>query len=165
MGAMKATRRVTVERNRLRFAAAHMATFGGTCEPLHGHNYDVFVDLEGELAADAWVWDFGALKRLTRGITEELDHRFLLQCESKLLRSEHVGETWRVSFGDRHYQFPASDVAALPIDNTTAERLAEWIAGRLGAALLEAGAGNLRSLTVGVEEMPGQAGWYTVDLG
>ena len=40
-----------------------MATFRGECEPLHGHNYDIIIELEGELSDDGWVWDFGELKR------------------------------------------------------------------------------------------------------
>jgi 6-pyruvoyltetrahydropterin/6-carboxytetrahydropterin synthase len=161
---MPVTRKVTVERNRLRFAAAHLATFGGGCEPLHGHNYDVFVEVEGDLMEDAWVWDFGDLKRATRSITEELDHKFLLQRESQVLEIEQQEGAWVVTFQDRRYVFPATDVAVLPIDNSTAERLAEWVAARLLSYLRESGAASLKRLTVGIEEMPGQAGWYSVDL-
>lgn len=158
------TRKVTVERNRLRFAAAHMATFAGGCEPLHGHNYDVFVEVEGDLTEDSWVWDFGDLKRATRAIVDELDHKFLLQRDSRVLEIQERDTDWGVRFGDRGYVFPKSDVVALPIDNSTAERISEWVAGRLLAYLRESGATSLRKLTVGIEEMPGQAGWYTVDL-
>ncbi len=162
--AASVTRKVTVERNRLRFAAAHMATFGGGCEPLHGHNYDAFVEVEGELTEDSWVWDFGDLKRSTKAIVDELDHKFLLQRESRVLQVEQQEGAWVVAFGERRYVFPASDVAVLPIDNSTAERLAEWVAQRLLSYLRESGATSLRRLTVGIEEMPGQTGWYTVDL-
>jgi 6-pyruvoyltetrahydropterin/6-carboxytetrahydropterin synthase len=161
---MTVTRSVSVERNRLRFAAAHMATFHGECEPLHGHNYDVIVEIEGTLTKDAWVWDFGALKRTTKTIIDELDHKFLLQAESRVLQIEREGDVWHIHFADRHYHFPAGDVVALPIDNTTAERIAEWVAGRLIAALRSSGGDNLGRLRVGIEEMPGQVGWYTVDL-
>lgn len=161
---MTTTRRATVERNRLRFAAAHMATFGGGMEPLHGHNYDITVEVEGELTEDDWVWDFGGLKRLAREIADELDHHFLLQRASKLLAITEMDDCWRIEFGDRSYTFPRADVLALPIENTTAERISEWISGRLQEGLREAGAASIRRLTVGVEEMPGQAGWYTVDL-
>jgi 6-pyruvoyltetrahydropterin/6-carboxytetrahydropterin synthase len=164
MGGMEATRRLTVERNRLRFAAAHMATFRGECEPLHGHNYDVMVELEGALTEESWVWDFGEVKRETRAIADELDHRFLLQRESKQLDITEMPESWVVAFGPRRYEFPKSDVAVLPIDNSTVERLSEWFAGRLRAKLRELGATNVRKLTVGIEEMPGQAGWYTVEV-
>ncbi|MGK2966030.1 MAG: 6-pyruvoyl trahydropterin synthase family protein [Tepidiformaceae bacterium] len=159
------TRRITVERNRLHFAAAHMATFRGTCEPLHGHNYMVMVDLEGELTADSWVWDFGELKAATKAICDDLDHKFLLQRESRFLTiAEHATE-WEVSFpGAGRYIFPKSDVAVLPIDNTTAERLSEYIAGRLTEAIRAAGLSSASRLTIGVEEMPGQTGWYTTEL-
>ncbi|MCC7363645.1 MAG: 6-pyruvoyl tetrahydropterin synthase family protein [Dehalococcoidia bacterium] len=158
------TRRVTVERNRLRFAASHMATFGGTCEPLHGHNYDVFVEVEGDLTKDGWVWDFGDLKRTTLGIIEQLDHRFLLQRRSTLLAIEERPTNWAIRFGEKGYVFPKEDVVALPVENTTSEQIAEWISGELAAALRAKGALSMRKLTVGIEEMPGQAGWYTVDL-
>jgi 6-pyruvoyltetrahydropterin/6-carboxytetrahydropterin synthase len=66
---------------------------------------------------------------------------------------------WKVRFRERGYVFPKADVIALPIDNTTAERLAEWLVGRLKDDLAAKGATNLTSITVGVEEAAGQAGW------
>lgn len=156
------SRSVSVERNRLKFASAHMATFHGKCEPLHGHNYQIIVEAEGELTEDSWVWDFGSLKRLARELVDELDHKFLLQMESRLLDIAEGPGTYLVSFGEKRYSFPASDVAALPIDNTTAERLAEYIGTRLLAGLKEAGADRVSRLRIGVEEMPGQAGWCTL---
>jgi 6-pyruvoyltetrahydropterin/6-carboxytetrahydropterin synthase len=161
---MPTTRKVTVQRNRLRFAASHMATFGGDCEPLHGHNYDVMVELEGDLTDESWVWDFGGLKRFTKAIADELDHKFILQRLSRVLIIDETDANWKIRFKDRGYVLPKSDVIALPIDNSTAERIAEWFSGRLQARLAEAGATNVRKLAVGIEEMPGQAGWYTVDL-
>ncbi|MCA9829425.1 MAG: 6-pyruvoyl tetrahydropterin synthase family protein [Dehalococcoidia bacterium] len=161
---MSPSRRVTVERNRLRFAAAHMATFGGDMEPLHGHNYDITVEIEGDLTKDDWVWDFGGLKKIVREIADALDHHFLLQRNSQLLTISELPDAWRIEFRDRTYTFPKQDVIALPIENTTAERISEWISGRIQQGLAEAGATNIRRLSVGVEEMPGQAGWYTVDL-
>ena len=152
--------RVTVERNTLRFAAAHFTTYEGQCEPLHGHNYDVLVEVEGELTGDSWVVDFAALKSMTRDLCRELDHKFILQRESKVLRIDEGKSNWKVRFQERGWVFPKSDVVALPIDNTTSERLAEWFAGRLRAALATRGATNITVLTVGIEEMPGQAGWY-----
>ena len=35
-----------------RFVAGHMATFSGNCERLHGHNYEVAAEVEGELTSD-----------------------------------------------------------------------------------------------------------------
>jgi 6-pyruvoyltetrahydropterin/6-carboxytetrahydropterin synthase len=153
--------KVTVERNTLRFAAAHFATFEGACEPLHGHNYDVTVEVEGELTGDAWVIDFGVLKSIAREVCAELDHKFLLQRESRALQIDEGMSNWKVRFLERGWVFPKADVLPLPIDNTTAERIAEYIAGRIRDALAARGATNVASITVGVEEQPGQAGWWT----
>ncbi|HEY8768463.1 MAG TPA: 6-carboxytetrahydropterin synthase [Dehalococcoidia bacterium] len=156
--------RITLERNTLRFAAAHFTTSGGECEPLHGHNYDLFVQIDGALSADSWVIDFGMAKRIVRSLCEELDHRFLLAAASRDLQIDDTNGVVTIVHRDRRYVMPKADVAALHIDNTTAERLAEWFAGRLATALAAAAADNLTSITVGVEEMPGQAGWFTLDL-
>ena len=157
---MSISRRVSVERQRLHFAAAHMATFAGACEPLHGHNYQVMVELEGELTEDSWVWDFSDLKLVTRELCEQLDHRFLLQRTSRVLSINETSESWEVSFADRRYVFPRADVAVLPIDNTTAERLAEWFAEGLRAYFETQRGALIHAISVGIEEMPGQAGWY-----
>jgi 6-pyruvoyl-tetrahydropterin synthase len=158
-------RHVTVEGVRLRFAAAHMATLGDELEPLHGHNYVVRCRVEGDLTSDRWVIDFGVLKRAVREACEALDHRFLLQTRSRRLDIAQDGTAWVVRFGDREYRFPAADVAALPIENTTAELLAEWIAERVDAVLDAGGHTNVTRLAVDVEEMPGQAGGYARDRG
>ncbi len=153
--------KVTIERNTLRFAAAHFATFEGQCEPLHGHNYDVMIEVEGGLTEDSWVIDFGALKEIARSICKELDHKFLLQRESKALTIDEGTSNWKVRFLERGWVFPKQDVLPLPIDNTTAERLAQYFARRLRGALAERRATNVTAITVGIEEMPGQAGWWT----
>ena len=156
---------VRVERNKLKFAAAHMATFGGQMEPLHGHNYAVTIEVRGTLTEDAWVCDFSTLKLLGKAICDELDHKFLLQAQSPVLEIDEGATNYKVRFGDRGFVFPKSDVLALAIDKTTAERLAEYFIGRLRPELAARGATNITSIGVGVEEAPGQAGWATEQIG
>ncbi len=158
-------RAVTVEGVRLRFAAAHMATLGDELEPLHGHNYIVRCRVEGALTSDHWVIDFSMLKRLAREACERLDHRFLLQRDSNLLDIEERADAWIVRFGDREYRFPAADVAVLPIENSTAELIAQWLCEVVVAGLAAEGADNLTRIALEVEEMPGQSGSYERDLG
>jgi len=156
---------VRVERNRLRFCSAHMATFAGKCEPLHGHNYLLTVDVEGPLTDDSWVIDFSLIKRIARERCEAIDHKFLLQRDSRVLSITQTADAWQIAFGEhQRYLFPKSDVAALPIDNSTAERLAEWFHGEIAAALMSAGAANVGRLRVEVEEAPGQSGWYAAEI-
>jgi len=156
------THRITLEGAGLHFAAAHMATIGGDCEPLHGHNYAVRVEIAGALAPDSWVLDFSEARRLVAAVCKELDHKFILQADTKILRVSAAASEYEISFGGRRYVMPAADVAALPIDNSTAERLAEWFAARIMSELAARGAANIESVTVAVEEAPGQAGWFTL---
>ena len=156
--------RIVLDHQTLRFAAAHFTTFAGECEPLHGHNYALSVEIEGELTADSWVLDFGEAKALVRDICGDLDHKFLLPLENPALKITASDSEFEVKFGDRRYVIPRSDVAQLPIDNSTAERLAEYIAGRIAGSLRERGAVNVTSIAVGVEEAPGQTGWFRQTL-
>lgn len=165
--------KVRVEGTDLRFSAAHFTTFEGQCEPLHGHNYAVTVEAEGELTEDSWVVDFAKLRKMARRICDELDHRFLLQRESSVLEVEEGVSHWKVRFRpggrpsgqERGWALPKDEVVALPIDNSTAERLAEWFAGRLGEGLRAAGATKVAAITVGIEEAPGQSAWYRQQAG
>jgi 6-pyruvoyltetrahydropterin/6-carboxytetrahydropterin synthase len=165
--------KVRVEGSDLRFSAGHFTTFEGQCEPLHGHNYAVTVEVEGELTEDSWVVDFVKLRKAARRVCDELDHRFLLQRESAVLEIEEDVSHWGVRFRprgqpsaqERGWALPKDEVVALPIDNSTAERLAEWFAGRLVEELRAAGATNVTAITVGIEEAPGQGAWYQREAG
>ncbi len=156
--------RITLSGHGLRFAAAHFATFAGQAEPLHGHNYQVTIELTGELTADAWVLDFAEVRDLGAALCRDLDHRFLLPLRNPHLQARERGGAWEVRFGPRRYLIPSGDVAPLAIENSTAECLARYLAQRLAEALRARGHHHLRSLSVGVEEAPGQAGWYTIAL-
>jgi 6-pyruvoyltetrahydropterin/6-carboxytetrahydropterin synthase len=94
----------------------------------------------------------------------ELDHRFLLAGESPGLVMDRREDEYEIVFEGRRYVMPEADVRQLPIDNVTAERLAEWLAGRLAGELGCRGAVNLSSLTVTVEEAPGQSASFTLPL-
>jgi 6-pyruvoyltetrahydropterin/6-carboxytetrahydropterin synthase len=61
------------------FAAAHnLREFRGKCENLHGHNWKVEVVVRGtELDSSGVVVDFAEIKKATRELLGELDHRYL----------------------------------------------------------------------------------------
>ncbi len=157
-------RRINVSGPQLRFAAAHFTTFGGKCEPLHGHNYAVAVQLEGELTPDSWLFDFVELRRVVAGLCQELDHAFLLPTDNDSLAIAHSDGHYTITCDNRRYVIPEAEVRALPIDNSTAERLSEWLAHRLAEELGARGVTNLSSLTVMVEEAPGQSASFTLNL-
>ena len=148
----------------IRFDAAHFATYGGNCEPLHGHSYEVAAEVQGTLGDDSLVVNFIGLKAILRDLCKDLDHKFILQAESKVLRIEATETAWKVRTpADNTYVLPRPDVVALPIDNTTAERLAEWFGARLWQWLEGRKASNVRMLSVEVWEGPGQRGAHRVE--
>ncbi len=153
-------RKVKVEGGYLRFSSAHFITFGGKCERLHGHNYGVLVELEGTLGDDKLVFDFTILKQITRELCRSLNHRFLLPLSNPYLKIDQCEDAWEIQFGSKRYVFPREDVIALPIDNSTAERLAEYICLQLRNALSGYNTANLQTIMVGVEEAPTQMAYY-----
>jgi 6-pyruvoyltetrahydropterin/6-carboxytetrahydropterin synthase len=160
------TFKVSVEKDYLVFAAGHFITYGNLCETLHGHNYRVRAELEGELDTNAYVFNFVTLKRIMRALVNELDHRTLLPLQNPRLEVVEEGEEVRVSYADgsRRYVFPRGDVVLLPIPNTTAEMLARHLAGRLRSELQREGSANLSALTIEVEEVIGQSAVYREEL-
>jgi 6-pyruvoyltetrahydropterin/6-carboxytetrahydropterin synthase len=157
-------RKVRVEGGNLKFSSAHFITFGGKCERLHGHNYGVLVEIEGALGEDKVVFDFTILKRITREICQRLNHRFLLPLHNPHLELTQSEDEWEVRFQSRRYVFPRADVAELPIDNSTAERLAEYICGELQTMLATYDLSHLHTIMVGVEEAPTQMAYYQTSL-
>lgn len=152
--------KVEVEKGNLNFSAAHFISFGGKCERLHGHNYAVSAILEGNLTEDCYVIDFVELKNTIRQICDGLDHHFLLPRQSHHLDIQQRDKEWEIRFEDRRYIFPADDVLVLPVDSITAERLAEYVCEQLITSLAEQARSSLTSITVGVEEAPGQTAYY-----
>jgi 6-pyruvoyl tetrahydropterin synthase/QueD family protein len=155
------SRKVKVEGGNLKFSAAHFITFGGKCERLHGHNYGVLAEIEGTLNEDHLVFDFAILKRLTREICQELNHRFLLPLYNPHLHLAKSPDSWEIRFAEKRYVLPSSDVVELPVDNSTAECLAEYICEQLYTRLVAFDTSRLQTLTVGVEEAPTQMAYYS----
>jgi 6-pyruvoyltetrahydropterin/6-carboxytetrahydropterin synthase len=159
--------RVSVSKDYLVFASAHFITFAGhRCEGLHGHNYRASVIVEGRLNEESWfVFDFVELKRIMRGLCDEIDHLVLLPLQSDRVHVREEGDTVTVAVDGRpRYVFPRRDCALLPIPNTTVEMLAEMLIDRLRAALKEAAATGLTAIEMEVEENFGQSATCRVTL-
>jgi 6-pyruvoyltetrahydropterin/6-carboxytetrahydropterin synthase len=124
--------KVRVTKDHLVFCSGHFISYeGDKCERLHGHNYRATVEIEGDLDVNRYVFDFIALKHRTKAITDELDHRMLLATRNPLISVEEGPKSVRVRYREREWLFPREDCVLLPIENTTTELLARYIAGRL----------------------------------
>ncbi len=154
---------VSVTKDHLVFSAAHFITFNGNiCERLHGHNWRTAVEVSGPLDENEYVFDFIALRDALQKIVLELDHHMLLPTLHPRIRVTAGEREVEVHFEDRRWIFPREDCVLLPVANTTAERIAEWIGHRLRDAIKPVNPHPLTALRVEVEENFGQ--WAIVDL-
>jgi 6-pyruvoyltetrahydropterin/6-carboxytetrahydropterin synthase len=153
--------KIRVTKDHLVFCAGHFISYeGDQCERLHGHNYRTAVEIEGPLDENFYVFDFIALKQLTKAITDELDHRMLLATQNEHIHVAKEGTTIHVRARDREWRFPEGDCVLLPIENTTAELLARYISEQLRARLKAERQFTPDVLRVEVEEGPGQSATY-----
>lgn len=149
---------VRVTKDHLVFCSGHFISFeGDRCERLHGHNYRTTVEIEGDLDENHYVFDFIALKKRTKAITDDLDHYMMLPTRNPLIQVEAGEQSVRVRYREREWVFPRGDCILLPIENTTAELLARYIAERLLAELKEHHQYTPQVLRVEVEENIGQS--------
>ena len=150
--------KVHVSKDYLIFCAAHFITYEGKSEPLHGHNYRVSVTVAGDLQADDYVFNFVTLKRLMRTLVDQLDHRTLLPDSNPCFHITRENGEVTVAVENRRYVLPESDVLILPLSNTTAEKLAEYLAGQLRAKIGDLA--NLTACEMEVSEVEGQTAIY-----
>ena len=99
--------KVRVTKDHFVFCSGHFISYQGhQCERLHGHNYRAAVEVEGPLQEDHYVFDFIALKKRTKEITDELDHYMLLPTKNAVITVEELGSTVRARYRDRRGRAP-----------------------------------------------------------
>ncbi len=155
---------ILIEKEYLKFSCAHFLIFpDGSKERLHGHNYQVVVEVDGTLSEHGLVIDFKQVKPIVRELCDWLDEHWLVPGEHSELTYRHRddGHT-EVHYRQCHYLAPTDEIIVLPINNTSAENFAAWI-GRTLLARLRERFGNLavRTLRCAVSETRGQSGIYT----
>lgn len=131
------------------FDASHFLTdYHGKCENLHGHRWRVVArlevrELQSEGTCKDMVVDFGDFKAALRELTEQLDHRFLVEAGS--LASDTLACLDREGF----------KLLEMPF-RTTAESLAKWFFDQLAAR-------GLPVAQVDVYETPNNCAYYRAD--
>lgn len=141
-----------------KFSAAHFLIFDEKrAEKLHGHNYQVRVDLRvpdtaGSLEERGYFIDFRHFKDFIRSRLEAWDEMVLLPARHPEMKTREEGPSLHVHFRDRYYVFPRSEVHLLPVTNTSVEQLSRLLAEEFLDAFESVGEVRVR-----VEETRGQA--------
>ena len=151
---------VRVAKEQLTFSAAHFITLkdGSLCERLHGHNYRVAAEISGALDESQCVIDFIAVRDALAELTLALDHHVLLPTASPHIRVMAAEQTVEAIFKDRRWLFPRGDCILLPVENTTAEKLAEYLVRQLQGELARRHGFRPQRLRVEIDECLGQVG-------
>jgi 6-pyruvoyltetrahydropterin/6-carboxytetrahydropterin synthase len=148
-----------------KFSSAHFLIFNETqAEKLHGHNYQVYLDIEvpkgGNHLAAGFFIDFAELKQDVKKIVDEWDERVLLPRHPEM-KYEQEGPTLKVHFRDRYYAFPREEVVILDVTNTSVENLSILVAQKLAHVWKPKG---LSKIQVRVEETRGQSASCRLDF-
>lgn len=139
--------------NRVNFSAAHFIPSIEKCSRLHGHDYSINLEIEGE-PVEGILIDYGIAKSSIRSIISNMDHKVLIPQSSSLSRVTCDHSKCIVNFNSKEYRFPVGDVYMLEKDITSSEMLAEFITEKLAEKLKPYR--NLNRVQVCVYEGPGQ---------
>ena len=146
-GRLVPTTTIEISKEALHFAAAHFTLFSATeRENLHGHNFQVQLEVEAEVGEDGLAFDYNILKTALQDLCDRLDEQVLLPERSPHLRIlQEDGYTVALFNGER-LPFLRRDVLTLPVGNITVEALAAWILEELRGQPDMAGLGIQRWL-------------------
>lgn len=145
-----------------KFSCSHFTILSADqAERLHGHNYQVRVDIRvnGLDPKLGLAFDFNAVKPLIRGLCDQLDERILLPVNSPYLKVEKGADQIDIHFGKKHYSFPAEDTLCLQLVNISSEELARWFSQQLVARMKDLPFWT--AVQVHVEETRGQSVSYS----
>lgn len=145
-----------------KFSCSHFTILSAThAERLHGHNYQLRVDIDVPQLNPAlgMAFDFNEVKPLIRALCDELDERILLPANSPYLRLKTAGGRVECGFGKKEYVFPEEDTVMLPLSNISSEELAKHLCDRLAAAMKDLA--HWTQVQVNVEETRGQSVTYS----
>jgi 6-pyruvoyltetrahydropterin/6-carboxytetrahydropterin synthase len=150
---------IRLEKEQHVFSAAHFITYNeNVCERLHGHNYRVAISIFAPLDSNHYVVDFIAARDILAAILLELDHHLLLPDCHPLIRVQADEREVLITFAERRWIIPRGDCVILPIANTTAELLANYIGQRFLSDLQQQKGFIPLKLLVEVDENQGQWG-------
>lgn len=146
----------------MKFSAAHFLIFDEKhAERLHGHNYIVKVDIESpseeELSTKGYFVDFSVFKKHIKSRLDQWDEYTLLPERHPDMKFKKTEKSLEVTFRDRFYVFPLSEVILLPVTNTSVEQLSRLLAEDFQKEFKKYG---VLAVRVYVEESAGQGAYW-----
>jgi 6-pyruvoyltetrahydropterin/6-carboxytetrahydropterin synthase len=126
---------VAVDRVSAHFSASHALISDHFEEGLHGHNYQVEIEVEGNTENDDVIIDFIFLENLLNQALSSWDHYVLLPSKNKRMKIRKTEDNVEIEYGSRFYSFPKTETRFLDCRNVTTESLARLIAEKMTGLL------------------------------
>ena len=144
-----------------KFSSAHFLIFNETeAEMLHGHNYQVQVDIvcpdEKMHQQLGYFIDFNIFKKAIKSRLDLWDEHVLLPAKHPDMKYKVSldGKNYEINFRDRFYSLPISEVVWLEINNTSVEQLSNLLAKDFLKVFSQY---HVQKIRVKVEETRGQS--------
>lgn len=152
------TTTLLLQKQNFKFSAAHFLIFDAhRAERLHGHNYQVKVDItvppEADLIKQGYFIDFNEFKKQIKKRLDQWDEFVLLPKDHPEMHIQVKGPSLEVRFRERYYVFPKNEVVLLPVTNTSVEQFSRLLAADFYEMFKSFGVQRVR---VSVEETRGQ---------
>lgn len=122
---------VAIDKIAAHFSASHALISDDLEEGLHGHNYQVGIEIEGKTDTNEIIIDFLFLEKLMNNLLAEWDHYVLIPAKNpnmKIIFQEHNID---IEYGVRFYSIPKGEVRVLDCSNVTTEALARILGEKI----------------------------------
>lgn len=126
---------VAIDRVSAHFSASHALITDHFEEGLHGHNYQVELEIEGTTENDNVLIDFIFLEDLLHQALSTWDHYVLLPSKNKRIKIRENKDNIDFEYGSRFYSIPKTEIIFLDCRNVTTETLAQLLAEKLTGLL------------------------------
>lgn len=114
---------VAIDKIAAHFSASHALISDDIEEGLHGHNYQVGIEIEGKPDSDDIIIDFLYLDKMLNNLLSEWDHYVLLPSNNPNMEINIRENNLDIEYGIRFYSIPNEEVKVLDCTNVTTEAL------------------------------------------
>ena len=148
---------VSLYRNDMKFSAGHFTIFSATeRERLHGHNFQVLVEVTAKVQDSGITYDYGLTRRRVLKLCKSLNEYMLLPKYSPYLKLNEDEHYYYAEFNGERMSFLKTDTLVLPVKNVTSEGLAEWFVNELISDTVDLAAKEIVGIKVTISITVGQ---------
>jgi 6-pyruvoyltetrahydropterin/6-carboxytetrahydropterin synthase len=156
---------VELQKESMKFAAGHTTIFSATeREPLHGHQYGVYLALTTFVEENGMTFDYRYYKERVHKLCRKLNQTFLMPQFSPFMEYTEDDEYYYFTFNNKKIPFLKEDVTLMPLCNITVEELSRWFVNELIKDKKELHNHRLQRIVIKVFSAPGQSASHIWEL-